>query len=36
MAYSEAHYDFNHGKYIESIPLFQRAIEIDPTFRGGL
>jgi DNA-binding winged helix-turn-helix (wHTH) protein/tetratricopeptide (TPR) repeat protein len=35
VAYSEAHYDFNHGKYIESIPLFQRAIEIDPTFAAA-
>jgi eukaryotic-like serine/threonine-protein kinase len=35
MAYSEAHYDFNRGKYIESIPLFQRAIEIDPTFAAA-
>jgi DNA-binding winged helix-turn-helix (wHTH) protein/tetratricopeptide (TPR) repeat protein len=35
VAYSEAHYDFNHGKYIESIPLFQRAIEIDPNFAAA-
>jgi len=35
MAFSEAHYDFSHGKYIESIPLFQRAIEIDPTFAAA-
>jgi eukaryotic-like serine/threonine-protein kinase len=35
MAYSEAHYDFNRGKYIESIPLFQRAIEIDPNFAAA-
>jgi DNA-binding winged helix-turn-helix (wHTH) protein/tetratricopeptide (TPR) repeat protein len=35
MAYSEAHYDFNHGKYIEAIPLFQRAIEIDPNFAAA-
>jgi len=35
VAYSEAHYDFNHGKYVESIPLFQRAIEIDPTFAAA-
>jgi DNA-binding winged helix-turn-helix (wHTH) protein/tetratricopeptide (TPR) repeat protein len=34
-AYSEAHYDFTHGKYIESIPLFQRAIEIDPSFAAA-
>jgi eukaryotic-like serine/threonine-protein kinase len=35
VAYSEAHYDFNHGEYIESIPLFQRAIEIDPNFAAA-
>ncbi len=35
VAYSEAHYDFTHGKYIESIPLFQRAIEIDPAFAAA-
>jgi eukaryotic-like serine/threonine-protein kinase len=35
VAYSEAHYDFNHGKYIEAIPLFQRAIEIDPNFAAA-
>jgi DNA-binding winged helix-turn-helix (wHTH) protein/tetratricopeptide (TPR) repeat protein len=34
-AYSDAHYDFTHGKNAESIPLFQRAIEIDPKFAAA-
>ena len=31
-AYSEAQYQFNHGHRIEAIPLFQRAVVLDPNF----
>jgi DNA-binding winged helix-turn-helix (wHTH) protein/tetratricopeptide (TPR) repeat protein len=34
-AYSEAYYDFTHGKNPESIPLFQHAIELDPNFAAA-
>jgi eukaryotic-like serine/threonine-protein kinase len=34
-AYSEAYNDFTRGKYAESVPLFQRAVEIDPNFAAG-
>jgi DNA-binding winged helix-turn-helix (wHTH) protein/tetratricopeptide (TPR) repeat protein len=31
-AYSEATYLFDHGRRIESIPLYQQAIDLDPDF----
>lgn len=34
-AYSQAVYDFNHGKRIEAIPLFQHAISLDPSFSAA-
>ncbi|MGD0144503.1 MAG: winged helix-turn-helix domain-containing protein [Rhizomicrobium sp.] len=34
-AYSEASWDFSHGKNNEAIPLFQHAIDIDPKFAAA-
>ncbi len=31
-AYSEGQYQFNHGQRTEAIPLFRRAVELDPNF----
>jgi DNA-binding winged helix-turn-helix (wHTH) protein/tetratricopeptide (TPR) repeat protein len=31
-SYSDAQFQFNHGRRIEAIPLFQRAIALDPNF----
>jgi len=34
-AYSQGFYDFNHGKRIEAIPSYQRAITLDPSFSAA-
>ena len=34
-SYSQAVYDFNHGKRIEAIPLFQHAVALDPSFAAA-
>jgi eukaryotic-like serine/threonine-protein kinase len=34
-AYSQAFYDFSHGQRIETIPLYQHAIALDPSFSAA-